>query len=317
MRLEFSTDKLPECDRFPFWADAMHGAMGVRRLPLAGRTGPFQARVSARSIGSLVNLKADTDRHRVLRQAPEISRHTWDTYWVYREAGPGVQTVYGGLDHITCPGDLLLLDSDIPLDAQSIDRFRYETWLIPKSLLNPYLPATRGPLLARLSDSSGMGALAASYLESLTRNADSLPQSALEPAIDILARLLGIACGAAAKESHAAVQAGRLAEAKRHIRRHLSDPAVSPATVAAALGISVRTLHEAFAPEGISFARYVQHCRLQECRAAVLAQPGRPILDIAFAWGFSSMSSFYRAFQAAFGMAPGDLREARRDQGAS
>ena len=30
--------------------------------------------------------------------------------------------------------------------------------------------------------------------------------------------------------------------------------------------------------------------------------------DIAFAWGFGTPSTFYRAFQAAFGLSPGDLR---------
>jgi AraC-like DNA-binding protein len=312
MRLEFSTDDLPERDRFPIWADAMHGAMGVRRLPLPDLAGPFRARVSARSIGSLVNLKADTDAHRVSRQTPDIARHTWNTYWIYREAGPGTRSNYGGHDVVTRTGDLMILDSDVPLESYATERFRYESWLIPKSMLGPYLPSGRRPLLTRLSDRTGLGGLAAGYLEAVTRHSDSLPGATIEPVLDTLVRLIGIACGGAAMESTHAVHAGRLVAAKRYIQRHLADPDLSPATVAAALGISIRTLHEAFEPTGTSFTRYVQRRRLEECRTAVLAHPGRPIMDIAFAWGFSSMSSFYRAFQAAFGIAPRDLREAPR-----
>jgi len=104
----------------------------------------------------------------------------------------------------------------------------------------------------------------------------------------------------------------RLAEARRHIERHLADPDPSPASVAAALGIAVRTLHASFEPTGTSFARHVLHRRLEECRAALLGSPGRAVTDIAFAWGFSSLSGFYRGFQAAFGMSPGDLRAASR-----
>jgi AraC-like DNA-binding protein len=36
------------------------------------------------------------------------------------------------------------------------------------------------------------------------------------------------------------------------------------------------------------------------------------VTDIAFAWGFGSLPSFYRAFRAEFGLSPSDLRQARR-----
>jgi AraC-like DNA-binding protein len=35
----------------------------------------------------------------------------------------------------------------------------------------------------------------------------------------------------------------------------------------------------------------------------------RSVTDIAFAWGFNSLVTFYRAFQQAFGAAPGELRD--------
>jgi transcriptional regulator GlxA family with amidase domain len=53
----------------------------------------------------------------------------------------------------------------------------------------------------------------------------------------------------------------------------------------------------------------VRQTRLKECRAALIADPTRSVTDIAFAWGFGSMPSFYRAFQGAFGLSPGDARE--------
>jgi AraC-like DNA-binding protein len=312
MRLEFSTDDLPERDRFPYWADAMHDHMGVRRLPLPDASGPFHARMSARSIGALVHLRADTDSHRIVRQTQDIAKRSWNTYWIFREASHGTWASYGGHENVSENGDLWILDSDVPFEAQATTRFSYDSWLVPKHLLNPYLAASGRPLRTRLSHRSGVGALAASYLDSLTRNAETLPEATIEPAVDTLARLIGIACGAEKAEAFDAVRAGRLQQAKRHIGRHLADPDLSPITVASSLGVSVRTLHEAFEPAGTSFGRYVQRRRLEECRAALLANPGRPVMDIAFCWGFSSLSSFYRAFQAAFGASPGDLRAACR-----
>jgi transcriptional regulator GlxA family with amidase domain len=53
----------------------------------------------------------------------------------------------------------------------------------------------------------------------------------------------------------------------------------------------------------------VRRRRLEECRAALIADPTRAVIDVAFAWGFGSMPSFYRAFQGAFGLSPGEARE--------
>jgi AraC-like DNA-binding protein len=179
-------------------------------------------------------------------------------------------------------------------------------------VLDPHLRARGLRDVTRLSGRSGVAALAAGYLDALTRHWDDIPEAAMNTVADTLARLIGIACGAAAAEQPDAVRAGRLVEAKRHIDRHLADPDLSPASVAAALGIGVRTLHLLFEPTGASFARHMLRRRLEECRTALLSCPTRPVTDIAFGWGFSNLSTFYRAFQAAFGMRPGELRAASR-----
>ena len=67
-----------------------------------------------------------------------------------------------------------------------------------------------------------------------------------------------------------------------------------------------------FEPTGTTFGRYVLRRRLEECRAALIANPARSVTDIAFGWGFSSLASFYRAFQAAFGMARANCANRRR-----
>jgi transcriptional regulator GlxA family with amidase domain len=76
--------------------------------------------------------------------------------------------------------------------------------------------------------------------------------------------------------------------------------------------MSVRTLHAALERSGDSFAAMVRRRRLSACRAALLAQPTRQVTDVAFAWGFNSLPSFYRGFRAAFGTSPGDLRQTVR-----
>jgi AraC-like DNA-binding protein len=146
----------------------------------------------------------------------------------------------------------------------------------------------------------------------MTRNRDSIPEATMNVIADTLARLVGIVCCTAADDQPEAIRAGRLVAAKQCIARRLADPDLCPADVAEQLAISVRALHLLFEPTGIGFIRYVQSRRLEECRMALLAHTDRPVTEIAFAWGFSSFSGFYRAFRGAFGMSPNELCIAAR-----
>ena len=101
-------------------------------------------------------------------------------------------------------------------------------------------------------------------------------------------------------------------QAQRIIDIHLADSRLSPEGVAAELAVSLRALHALFQPTGESFGAYVRRRRLEECRAALIASPERPVMELALAWGFASTASFYRAFQAAFGMSPNELRAKAR-----
>ena len=47
---------------------------------------------------------------------------------------------------------------------------------------------------------------------------------------------------------------------------------------------------------------------LEECRAALMNQGDRSVTDIAYAWGFNSLTTFNRTFRRAFSVAPGEMR---------
>lgn len=312
MRLEVSVDDAPSGDRFEQWRATIFDTLAISAEPLPATIGPFRAHFSARSSGPLLNCAFASDGFKAIRQNREIAHRQWDGYRIYREYSAGVWFSIAGQEVVTSKGDMLVADADATFQARPIDRYSDESWLVPKSLITPHLPQLGRPLLMKLSGRDGVEALAANYLDTLTRNWDNIPPASMGPVTDTLSRLVAIACGAAAGEQPDAVRAGRLMDAKRHIDRHLAARDLSPASTAAALGIAVRTLHALFEPTGGSFARYVQRRRLEECRAALLASPARPVTDIAFAWGFGSLSSFYRGFLHEFGVSPSDLRAEAR-----
>jgi AraC-like DNA-binding protein len=311
MQFHITTDEVPPRQRFDLWNAAIFGTLAISVQPFRDGDAPFRAQLAARVSGPLLHLDFDADGFGATRQHREIAHRHWDSYWVYRESGPGAWFRIGGEELTTTAGDLVIADADAPFETRA-DRYAHQLWLIPKAVLEPHLPVLGRPLVKHLSRQDGVSALAESYLAALTHNWHGLCEAEMGPVADTLGRLIGIACGAAAEAQPDALRVGRLVEVRRYIDRHLADPDLSPAGVAAALRVSVRTLHASFEQTGTSFARHVARRRLEECRAALLCDKGRSVTDIAFAWGFSSLSGFYRAFHAAFGMTPSDLRAAGR-----
>ena len=107
-----------------------------------------------------------------------------------------------------------------------------------------------------------------------------------------------------------ALRAERLARIRAYVVAEMADPDLCAHAAARALGMSVRGLHLVLSPTGESFGDLVQRRRLAACHAK-LSRPDNAatIADIAFACGFNSLSSFYRAFRRVYGACP---REAAR-----
>ncbi|MBX3652638.1 MAG: helix-turn-helix domain-containing protein [Ramlibacter sp.] len=101
--------------------------------------------------------------------------------------------------------------------------------------------------------------------------------------------------------------------ALRLIQLRFGEPGLTAQDVACALGVSVRTLHRAFAACQSTFAGSLRTRRLTEA-ARLLAQPrlaGLAVAEIGRRCGFADPSHFVREFQRAHGQSPGRWRRAR------
>ncbi|MEU4236154.1 helix-turn-helix domain-containing protein [Actinoplanes sp. NPDC026619] len=93
-------------------------------------------------------------------------------------------------------------------------------------------------------------------------------------------------------------------------RRHLADPDLGPATIAAAHNVSLRRLYQACSDAGFSLEQWIIQERLQRVRHE-LTQPQRrhlPIAAVARRWGFRDATHFTRRFKARYGMTPSQWR---------
>ena len=95
-----------------------------------------------------------------------------------------------------------------------------------------------------------------------------------------------------------------------YCRKNMCNPDLSPQTVAAEFGISVRTLHLRFAQVGQTFGRWVLDHRLEACRTALRDpnQRAASICEIAYRCGFNDLSHFNKVFRARFDQTPREWR---------
>jgi AraC-like DNA-binding protein len=190
----------------------------------------------------------------------------------------------------------------------------FNALLMPREVLSPLLTGGRLTRPIPVRAESAIGSLLGAAFDATSEQLPLLSPEVGDAVLQNLCGLVALACGVSDEgraSGRDSLRAARLEAAKRHIDQHLAEPDLTPASTAAALGISLRHLHLLFEPTGTSFAQYVMRRRLLQCRAALEGRAVmRSVTDVAFAWGFANLTTFYRAFRREFGMAPGDARAA-------
>lgn len=96
-------------------------------------------------------------------------------------------------------------------------------------------------------------------------------------------------------------------------RGRLADPGFGAADLAAAFGVTARTVQSVFRSEGLTFGGWLLAERLDVARERLTAPSWRPrsVAEIARASGFRDASHFHRAFRERFQATPGELRGGR------
>jgi AraC-like DNA-binding protein len=307
----WTTESVTQGERFAFRREAvLEGLLGVAGERFPGDAPNFRARVTAWNGPGFKRMHYQAEAHLAFRRPQDITRKTWDAYWISRDIGGGVCYDIAGREFVTRPDDLTVTHSDLTLAARNdVKGVNFDAWIIPRAKIEPHLPARGRRLSLTLPAESGLKVLVTSYIDSLGRHLDMLSDAEGEQAVDVLSRLVGVACGAAIPEHISALRGARLEQIKCYVDDHLTETDLTPGKVAAALRISVRSLHLAFEPTGTSFAEHVMRRRVQECRTALeRSASARSVTDVAFAGGFANLTTFYRAFRREFGQAPGALR---------
>jgi AraC-like DNA-binding protein len=184
---------------------------------------------------------------------------------------------------------------------------------VPRERLLRYIGRPEHVIGVSMSGDSGLSGLASRHLRELWRTSqDFLRHGALPRLIEINLQLLAAAYSAIPEASveHSHPAAALRTQIVELIERELSDPDLTPASIAGKLGISTGYVHRAFARESSTLCRYILQRRLDGIARALKdpSQAQRSITEIALDLGFKSLPHFSRVFRERYGMSPRDYR---------
>ena len=216
------------------------------------------------------------------------------------------------------PGDFMLCTSARPRHVEFLSAGSYLLVAIPDAVMRRHVTSPDDVIAIRMSGSRGLTIVLSNFIQSFW----TCLTDAIDPAVALtvsytLLDLLGAAYSTSShiRHDHSTLVAAHRARITDYIESHLRDSNLSPATVAHACKITPRYLHHLFTSEPETITQYIQRRRLEECARALIAAPLRTrlVTEIAFDYGFNSLTHFGRAFRHQFGQSPTEYRRALRD----
>ncbi|MFK4227008.1 helix-turn-helix domain-containing protein [Streptomyces sp. NPDC019890] len=206
-------------------------------------------------------------------------------------------------------GDLVVYETTRPYELRFWDPFDIVVLGIPRTLLGPHSNRLAARTASPVPTGSGGGRLAATLLRDAASDLDACTGSG---GVHLAEALVSLVLSALAEQPVAACPADHLAERiLSHCLSHLSDPRLSPESVARAHHVSVRYLHKVVQQRGVTLASWIRSRRLERIRRD-LADPAladRSVSVVAAGWGLLDATHLSRSLRAEFGQSAAEIRK--------
>jgi AraC-like DNA-binding protein len=211
-------------------------------------------------------------------------------------------------------GDFAFVDLSRPAHWTNRWSTRVVAIAFPRRLLPLRADDLAGLTAVGVHGDAGPGAVFSSTAQQLARQVDQLdPAGGARlgaAALDLLTVALAGRLDRPEEVPAAISQRALLLRVHAFIEGGLADHRLTPAAVARAHHVLLRSLYKLFEPERTSVAGLIRERRLERCRRDLLdpALAGRPVSAIAARWGLTNPAHFSRAFRAAYGVSPVEYR---------
>ena len=299
------TTDVPESERFDYFRDALSDVyLGIRTewsgpgvFDAAFDSYPVDGDVLAhmwapghvgRRGSALVKQRPDEAVYLNLSTSGAHAVHHLDRTWQLRRGMP------------------ILLDSEAPFVVDFADRARFRLFSLRIEKADGFAP-TRADVLRlneKMARTATGRALTAQARLMCAEIEAGRPEVAAAMAAPVRALLRVLASSSSEDPER------RLEDVKAVARARLAVTSLRADDVAAAFGVSARTIQAEFAAAGETFASWLLAERLDLAHARLTASTwrARSIGEIAVACGFRDSTHFHRVFRSRFGMTPGGLR---------
>ncbi|MBT2521075.1 helix-turn-helix domain-containing protein [Arthrobacter sp. ISL-28] len=284
-------------------------------VPLAARTADvdgFRGQMRSRVLDRMSVVEVTATSHEVHR-TPALIAQAGERYFKLnlQLEGTGL-LIQDNREALLRPGDLAIYDTNRPYTLAFEEEARMMVVMFPCDALS--LPSDYvGQLAAvRMAGSAGLSGIVGQFIRQLSENLEVLsgPSGSrlATNALDLVSTMLHAEMDIVPDRMKP--QALLAVSVREYIEANLSDPMLSPASIAAAHFISTRHLHNVFHESGTTVASWIRSQRLEGARRE-LRDPlhaGKSVGAVAAGWGFLDAAHFSRTFRDAFGVSPRDWR---------
>jgi len=319
--LLLDTRHVPSADRAEAFRVAMQEASVPCRVEHRTPAGRVRARMHLVPLGRTAVFTTDASPFRLVRTTRHVQRESPAVVAIaFQAAGHGEYPQLGH-EQLVSGRDLMLVDLTAPYSfgcavgggSRSV-MVPHEQLALPVDVVRRAVPRLRA---------SPLHDLVRTHLEEVCGRAEQLSgdpgAASLGTATAELVRALIVSAAGDARDRGAVREETLLTRVRTYVGQNLTDPALTPATIAAAHNVSLRQLYRLFSDAGLSLEQVVIGQRLELARVQLVSPAGRrrSIAATARACGFADASHFTRRFRHAYGTAPREWQRSTVDSAVS
>jgi AraC-like DNA-binding protein len=308
----FSTAELPPHQRLEYWNDMTGSAFTPLVTDPVDRQ-QFAGCLTRTQIGQIRVAEARSEPALVSHSRQHVARTREALFMLCLQLEGVSSTRQQGREAILRYGDFHFLDSTRPYEISFEQPNRMLVLSIPQPDLARRMPNPESEVAIALQGNNGVPGLLSSLLCSFWQQRRSGDETYLSPRfseaiLDLIASAYAGLTAASAESS--SISIARREQIRTYIESHLHDPTLTPGSVAAAVHLSPRRLHQLFEADGETVGAYILRRRLEECARAMsdISQRSRTVTEIAFLHGFNNASHFGRVFRERYKSTPSDYR---------
>ncbi len=296
-------------ERFAMWHEAARRSFFPLDLQQLGSR-PFSGRLIHHELVAIDAYQVIADASRCRRTAAGIAEADPEHLKIHLLRKGTCDVHQNDRFGVLTPGTITTVDSSSLYTLEAREPFELVIFAVPMTLLGSYADTLRRTTATVRESGIGVASLIASFLDRLSEQlVDGSVAGCQGPLAEtVLALLRALALEGAG--DNVVAPAPLLLDLKYYIERHVADPGLSPATIAAAHFISTRYLHKLFRHEEHSVSETIRYARLERCRRDLgdPALAGQTIASIAGRWGMRDAAHFSRLFRDAYGCSPREHR---------